>query len=118
MQGCGGDINPINYKAVNHLRSAEPLGLMLGLSTLRAVRKIKSQPGQPLVIHSEKLKLPRADHAPRIAEMEAERKQLAESLNGTFLNLNTFLRSTDLRRISPRSIPTATCTSAKWAAPD
>jgi len=91
VQGCGGDINPINYKAVNHLRSAEPLGLMLGLSTLRAVRKIKSQPGQPLVIHSEKLKLPRADHAPRIAEMEAERKQLAESLNGTFLNLNTFL---------------------------
>jgi hypothetical protein len=91
VQGCGGDINPINYKAVNHLRSAEPLGLMLGLSTLRAVRKIKSQPGQPLVVHSEKLKLPRADHTKRIAAMEAERKTLADSLNGTFLNLNTFL---------------------------
>jgi hypothetical protein len=91
VQGCGGDINPINYKAVNHLRSAEPLGLMLGLSTLRAVRKIKSQPGQPLVVHSEKLKLPRADHTKRMAAMEAERKTLADSLNGTFLNLNTFL---------------------------
>jgi hypothetical protein len=91
VQGCGGDINPINYKAVNHLRSAEPLGLMLGLSTLRAVRKIKSQSGQPLVVHSEKIKLPRADHAKRIAAMEAERKKLADSLNGTFLNLNTFL---------------------------
>ena len=91
VQGCGGDINPINYKDVNHLRSAEPLGLMLGLSTLRAVRKIKSQPNQPLVVHSEKLKLPRADHAKRIAAMEAERKMLADSLNGTFLNLNAFL---------------------------
>ena len=91
VQGCGGDINPINYKDVNHLRSAEPLGLMLGLSTLRAVRKIKSQPNQPLVVHSEKLKLPRADHAKRIAAMEAERKKLADSLNGTFLNLNAFL---------------------------
>ena len=91
VQGCGGDINPINYKAVNHLRSAEPLGLMLGLSTLRAVRKIKSQPGQRLIVHSEKIKLPRADHAKRIAAMEAERKTLADSLNGTFLNLNTFL---------------------------
>ena len=91
VQGCGGDINPINYKDVNHLRSAEPLGLMLGLSTLRAVRKIKSQPNQPLVVHSEKLKLPRADHSKRIAAMVAERKKLADSLNGTFLNLNTFL---------------------------
>jgi hypothetical protein len=91
VQGCGGDINPINYKDVNHLRSAEPLGLMLGLSTLRAVRKIKSQPGQPLVVHSEKLKLPRADHSKRIAAMEAERKKLTDSLNGTFLNLNSFL---------------------------
>jgi hypothetical protein len=52
VQGCGGDINPINYKDVNHLRSAEPLGLMLGLSTLRAVRKIKCHLGQRLIVHS------------------------------------------------------------------
>ena len=101
VQGCGGDINPINYKAVNHLRNAEPLGLMLGLSTLRAVRKIKSQPGQPMVVHSEKLKLPRADHAKRIAAMEAERKTLSDSLNGTFLNLNTFLPLAAKYNLSP-----------------
>jgi len=91
VQGAGGDINPISYKDVNHLLSAEPLGLMLGLSTLRAVRQIKTAPGQRLVVHSEMLKLPRADHAKRIAEMEAERTKLAESLRGTFLNLDTFL---------------------------
>ena len=91
VQGAGGDINPISYKDVNHLHSAEPLGLMLGLSTLRAVRKIKTRPDQPLKVHSEKLKLPRADHSKRITAMEAERTRLTESLRGTFLNLDTFL---------------------------
>lgn len=91
VQGAGGDINPISYKDVNPLRSAEPLGLMLGLSTLRAVRQIKTAPGQALVVHSETLKLPRADHAKRITEMEAERTKLADAMNGTFLNLDTFL---------------------------
>ena len=38
LQGCGGDINPVVYKDVDHPRSAEPLGNMLGLSTLQAVR--------------------------------------------------------------------------------
>ena len=91
VQGAGGDINPINYKALGHVRSAEPLGLMLGFSTLRAVRKIKCKPGQPLRVHTEKLTLPRADHTSRITEMEAERTKLANSLNGTFLNFDTFL---------------------------
>jgi hypothetical protein len=101
VQGCGGDINPINYKAVNPLRNAEPLGLMLGLSTLRAVRKVKSQPHQPLGVHSEKIKLPRADHAKRIAAMETEREKLVGSLKGTFLNLKTFLPLTVKYNLSP-----------------
>ena len=42
VQGCGGDINPILYKDVNHPRNAESLGNILGLSTLHALRKIKS----------------------------------------------------------------------------
>jgi len=91
VQGAGGDINPISYKDVNHLLSAEPLGLMLGLSTLRAVRKIETKPDQQLIVHSESLKLPRADYKKRIAEMEEEREKLAGSLRGTFLNLDTFL---------------------------
>ena len=46
LQGCGGDINPVFYKDVDHPRSAEPLGNMLGLSTLQALRKIKTQGGR------------------------------------------------------------------------
>ena len=91
VQGAGGDINPISYKDINHLHSAEPLGLMLGLSTLRAVRGIRTRPNQPLKVLNEKLKLPRADHSKRIASMEVEQIRLADSLKGTFLNLDTFL---------------------------
>ena len=103
VQGAGGDINPIDYKAVNHIRSAEPLGLMLGLSTLRAVRQIRCQPNADLNVHSEKLELPRADLAPRIREMEAERGRLAESLKGTFLNLDEFLPLMMKYRLSTNS---------------
>ncbi|MEX0978700.1 MAG: hypothetical protein WDZ48_07605, partial [Pirellulales bacterium] len=42
LQGCGGDINPVFYKDVDHPRSAEPLGNLLGLSTLQALRTIKT----------------------------------------------------------------------------
>ncbi len=44
VQGCGGDINPIGYKDVDHPRDAEPLGNMLGLSTLKAVRDVETPP--------------------------------------------------------------------------
>ena len=55
VAGCGGDINPVRYKDVHQPRSAEPLGNMLGLSTLRAVRAIKCEAAGPLVIRNEKL---------------------------------------------------------------
>jgi hypothetical protein len=90
VQGCGGDINPIRYKDVNQPRSAEPLGNMLGLSTLQAVRKIKCTDNS-LKIINEKLSLPRADHAERIESLLAEQAKLVKSLKGTSLNLKTFL---------------------------
>ena len=43
LQGCAGDINPVGYKDVAHPRDAEPLGTRLGLSTLKAVRKLKTR---------------------------------------------------------------------------
>ncbi len=91
LQGCGGDINPVLYKDVNNPRDAEPLGNMLGLSTLKGVRKIKTQNDGRLVVFNEKLSLPRADVVQRIASMEAERDRLVRSLRGTTLNLKTFL---------------------------
>ena len=91
LQGCGGDINPVLYKDVNNPRDAEPLGNMLGLSTLKGVRKIKTRKDDRLTILNETIKLPRADVVQRIADMETERGRLLRSLRGTSLNLKTFL---------------------------
>jgi len=88
IQGCAGDINPISYKAVDYPRSAETLGNVLGLSTLKAVRKIQTASDSRLMVLIE---LPRSDLGERIIVMKGERDQLVQSLNGTFLNLNTFL---------------------------
>lgn len=91
LQGCGGDINPVLYKDVHHPRDAEPLGNLLGLSTLHALRKIQSQEDKRLTVINEVVSLPRADFAQRIIAMQAERDRLLNSLRGTTLNLKTFL---------------------------
>ena len=91
VQGCAGDINPVFYKDVDHPRSAEPLGNMLGLSTLRAIRSLRAKPDGRLNVVNEVLELPRADFAERIASMESEQKRLLLSLRGTSLNLKTFI---------------------------
>lgn len=91
VQGCGGDINPIRYKDVNNPRDAETLGNLLGLSTLKGVRKIAAKDAGPLKIINEIIELPRADLAPRIAALEAEQNRLLQSLQGTSLNLRAFL---------------------------
>ncbi len=91
LQGCAGDINPVVYKDVANPRDAEPLGNMLGLSTLEAFRKIKTQADADLRVIHETLELPRADLAPRIESMEAEQMKLVHSLKGTTLNLKTFI---------------------------
>ncbi|HPO12625.1 MAG TPA: hypothetical protein PLI09_04200 [Candidatus Hydrogenedentes bacterium] len=91
LQGCAGDINPAHYKDVDHPRDAEPLGNLLGLSTMHAFRKIQCKNDAPLKMISETIELPRADHAQRIARMEAERERLLQSLKGASLNLKTFL---------------------------
>ncbi|MCE9565441.1 MAG: hypothetical protein K8U57_25745 [Planctomycetes bacterium] len=90
IQGCGGDINPVLYKDVNQPRSAEPLGNMLGLSALQAARKIKCG-DESLKVLNEKIKLPRADNTERIDSLLAEQSRLLKSLQGTSLNLKTFL---------------------------
>ena len=94
VQGCGGDINPVLYKDVSLPRSAEPLGNMLGLSVLEAVRKIKPAPAAGLAILNEKIKLPRADNTAKIDQLLAEQNQLLKSLQGTTLNLKTFMELT------------------------
>ena len=91
FQGCGGDINPAQYKDVENPRSAEPLGNLLGLSTLRAAREIACKEDARLKVLSETLTLPRRDQTERIAALEAEQRRLLASLQGTSLNFKTFL---------------------------
>ncbi len=91
IQGCAGDINPVWYKDVNHPRNAEPLGNMLGLSTLKALKKIDSKRDDRFKVINEVIDLPRADVAQRIVSMEAEQENLLLSLKGTSLNLKTFI---------------------------
>lgn len=91
LQGCGGDINPVFYKDVDHPHNAEPLGNMLGLSALKAVRKIACREDGRLAVLNETVTLPRGDRSERILAMEAEQKRLLQSLRGTSLSLKTFL---------------------------
>ncbi len=91
LQGCGGDINPIFYKDVEHPRSAEPLGNMLGLSVMRALREIPCGDDDRLAVISDSLELPRGDRSERLFALEAEQKRLVQGLKGTSLNFKTFL---------------------------
>lgn len=91
LQGCGGDINPVMYKDVDIPRDAEPLGNMLGLSTLKALKKIRSgESGEFKLLH-QVIELPRADLATRIISLQSEQARLLQSLKGTSLNLKTFI---------------------------
>ncbi len=91
LQGAGGDQSPILYKDVNRPRDAEPLGQMLGLSTLKAVRNIRTQEATLNVIN-ESIELPRKnDFEERIAALETEQETLLKSLRFTSLNFKTFL---------------------------
>lgn len=91
LQGCAGDINPAFYKDVAHPHDAEPLGNLLGLSTLRALKKIETRTDERLTVVNRTIELPRADFAQRIERMEAEREELLGQLRGTTINLKTFL---------------------------
>jgi hypothetical protein len=101
VQGCAGDVNPVYYKDVDHPRDAETLGNLLGLSTLRAVRRIRTSSTGPLTLTNRSLALPRADLAGPIAALEAEEKRLVGSFTGTSLNLKTFLALAVKHGLSP-----------------
>ncbi len=91
LQGCGGDINPAHYKDVDYPRDAEPLGNLLGLSTLNALRKIECNTDNRLAVINEVIELPGANYSQRIARMEDEQVRLMNSLRGTTLNLKSFM---------------------------
>ena len=101
IQGCGGDINPLAYKDVDHPRHAEVYGNMLGLSTLKGIRRAKPNDDQRLIVVNETLSLPRSNLAPRIAELEQYRESLVNGFRGTTLNLRQFIHLTNKHNLAP-----------------
>jgi len=92
LQGAAGDITEILYKDVNSPRTPEPFGNKLGLSTLKALKKINCQETGLLKVVTEKIELPlRTDIESRINSLEEEQAELVASLRSTSLNFKTFL---------------------------
>ena len=92
VQGSAGDINPTMYKEVHAPHDAEKYGNLLGLSAMRALRTIRTREGGELRVIREVVAMPRgADLERRMAAIGAEQARLLKSLQGTSLNLKTFL---------------------------
>ncbi len=91
LQGCGGNITTVLYKDVDNPRDAEPLGNMLGLSTLNALKRISTRKNAELRVIHEIIELPRRTDLPqRIESLQYEQEELLKSLRGTSLSLKTF----------------------------
>ena len=101
VQGAEGDITPIRYKDVDAPPPTERFGRMLGLSTLEAVREIKTRTDATIQVISETVRLPRRkDLDKRIRTLKAEQEKILKFFTGvgcgahgagTFLNFETFL---------------------------
>lgn len=91
LQGCAGDINPVFYRAVDRPRDAETPGNLLGLSTMRALKKIRTAKNPALRVIHESLSLPIADLKPHIDDLRQRQDELLRSLHMTPLNLKSYL---------------------------
>jgi hypothetical protein len=92
LQGCGGDINPIQYKEYTQPRDAESLGNLLALTVLQTNRQIVAQARSDFRWEMRKVPVPLADLEPTILEIEKARDDLVNSLQGTTLNFKEFYK--------------------------
>jgi len=91
LQGAGGDVTEVLYKDVNRPRDSEPIGTVLGLSTLRALRDIQTTEAT-LSVASETVALPRRTDIPeRLEALEQEQAGLLATLSSTSLSFKVFL---------------------------
>jgi len=91
LQGAGGDMIDVLFKDFSRPRDTEPIGTALGLSTLKAWRKIRMK-NVKLKVVSETIRLPRRNDIPaHIVELQKEQAELLQSLQTTSLNFKAFL---------------------------
>jgi hypothetical protein len=101
VQGCGGDINPLNYKGVDQLGDAEPLGKRLGASVLTTLASIHVKAGT-LAVQRRFVSIPRADDFQvRIEAIESLRNRLLSALKPTNINFKSFLPLLMQQRLFP-----------------
>ncbi len=102
LQGAAGDITEIMYKTVSEPRNSEVFGRMLGESTLKGYRKIKTEKTSDFNVINEKLKLPaRKDITRRIDELNKQEQKLLASLRSSSLNMKTFIPLYIKYKLSP-----------------
>ncbi|MDP6152631.1 MAG: hypothetical protein QF785_04580 [Phycisphaeraceae bacterium] len=91
LQGAAGDVIDVLFKDFHRPRDVEPLGNMLALSTLEAVRGIDTGNAELKVI-TETVVFPRRTDIPRrIEALEHEQTELLASLRFTTLDFKTFM---------------------------
>ncbi len=92
LQGAAGNITEILYKNVSDYRDSEVFGRMLGKSTLKALKSIKTKKSPEFKIVTKTIDLPlRSDVSNRIKELEEQEVKLLTSLRGTSLNMKSFI---------------------------
>ncbi|OHB60110.1 MAG: hypothetical protein A2Y12_09185 [Planctomycetes bacterium GWF2_42_9] len=92
LQGAAGDVIDITFKDFNRPRDIEPLGTMLGLSTLEGLKKIQTRADVRLNVISETIQLPRRTDIPAaIKSLQIEQDELLKSLRFMSLNFKSFL---------------------------
>lgn len=91
LQGAAGDIAEVLYKGTHCPRNAEPIGTMLGISTLHALPHTSPMEGI-LRVTQKTVALPRRTDIPKCMEqLHKEQAILLKSLRGMSLNFRAFL---------------------------
>ncbi|MAE67022.1 MAG: hypothetical protein CMJ18_22405 [Phycisphaeraceae bacterium] len=91
LQGSAGDVMDVHFKDFDRPRDVTPMGQMLGLSALEALRDLPTGDAALSVI-SEDLELPRrTDFPQRIEALEQQQAELLRSLRFTTLDFKQFL---------------------------
>lgn len=95
LQGTGGDVTEVLYKDTTRPMDSEPVGRILGLSTLKTLREIQTEKDKTSTALStayDIIKLPRRTDIPkRIEALKKEQRELLKSLRGTSLNFRSLL---------------------------
>ena len=103
LQGFAGDITEILYKNVDDARDCEQFGRMLGLSTLKGIRKIKTSSTAAISVISKKIELPlRKDISKIYSRLDKQEKKLLASLRSSSLNMKSFIPLYIKYKLSPK----------------